>query len=180
MRGNVYRDGKLYVCDGMCSTCIFRPGNLMHLRSGRVRQMVDEALANESTIVCHQTLDGDNAACYGFFKRHRNGTLPLRLGQVMGIITYMTPKEYEMDRTVKTLNTERPDEPITLEFTFTRAEWQLLAENEPVPDDADEGEVRALVTRLWTDIDEGLINHYSLPAELDGKIPGTPNQSSTA
>lgn len=82
MRHNAYRDGFVHVRREMCSSCIFRPGNLMQLRSGRVRGMVDEAKANESAIVCHQTLDADNAVCRGYFDRF--STLPLRLALVMG------------------------------------------------------------------------------------------------
>lgn len=43
----------------MCPTCIFRPGNLMSLRAGRVRDMVEEARAADSFIVCHDTIDYD-------------------------------------------------------------------------------------------------------------------------
>jgi hypothetical protein len=57
-RHNVYRDGRVHVQAQMCSTCIFRPGNLMDLNAGRVRSMVDEAREHDSAIVCHQTLTG--------------------------------------------------------------------------------------------------------------------------
>lgn len=76
----------------MCSTCIFRPGNLMHLRSGRLRDLVDTNLANDSAIVCHKTLHGPNAICRGFFDRHQNDTLPLRLAQFFGNIRYQEPE----------------------------------------------------------------------------------------
>lgn len=85
--GNTYRDGRIHVCRRMCSTCIFRPGNLMHLRPGRVDEMVSEAVAAESTIVCHSTLDGDNAACRGFYDRHRTSTL--QIAERMGVIEFV-------------------------------------------------------------------------------------------
>jgi hypothetical protein len=81
---NAYRDGRIYVCQAMCATCIFRPGNLMELKAGRVRQMVDEAKAAQSAIVCHKTLDGDNAVCRGFYDRFP--TQPLQIAERMGII----------------------------------------------------------------------------------------------
>lgn len=39
-----------------CSTCIFRPGNLMSLRPGRVKQMLADVRRDDSYIPCHQTL----------------------------------------------------------------------------------------------------------------------------
>lgn len=76
----------LRVCAGMCSTCIFRPGNLMDLQPGRVRGMVRDSLAADSFITCHKTLDGERAVCRGFYDRHKRNTLGLRLGAVMGVI----------------------------------------------------------------------------------------------
>ena len=84
MNGPLTDDG-LRVCADMCPTCIFRPGNLMHLRPGRVRRMVDQALADDSAIVCHDTLHGSEAVCRGFFDRHHADTLLCRLGFVLGI-----------------------------------------------------------------------------------------------
>jgi hypothetical protein len=83
-RHNVYRDGHVHVRREMCSTCIFRPGNLMFLPAGRVRRMVDEAKAEGTSIICHQTLEADNAVCRGFFDRHRTVSLGLAvaLGKV--------------------------------------------------------------------------------------------------
>lgn len=83
-RGNVYRDGYVHVCREMCTTCVFRPGNLMQLRPGRVRGMVDQAKAHETAIICHKTLDGDNAVCRGFFDHHP--TTPLQLAERLGLV----------------------------------------------------------------------------------------------
>lgn len=84
MTHNVYRNGKIYVCKEMCETCIFRPGNLMHLEPGRVKQMAEDATAAESTIICHSTLTGDNAACRGFFDQYK--TQPLQIAERLGMI----------------------------------------------------------------------------------------------
>jgi hypothetical protein len=53
----VFADGKLHVQAERCSSCIFRPGDLMSLRPGRVRNMVEQARADDSAVVCHQTLE---------------------------------------------------------------------------------------------------------------------------
>lgn len=82
---DAYRDGKVHVRRAECETCVFRPGNLMRLRPGRLRGMVDEALAEDTAITCHETLypeaydgDGHQAVCRGFFDRHARDTMPLR------------------------------------------------------------------------------------------------------
>lgn len=83
-QADVFRDGRVHVCASMCSTCIFRPGNLMRLEPGRVAEMVREAVAADSTIICHSTLDGPNAACRGFFDRH--ATQPLQVADRLGLL----------------------------------------------------------------------------------------------
>jgi hypothetical protein len=88
VKHNAYRDGRVHVCREMCSSCIFRPGNLMQLKAGRVRGMIDEAKANDAAIVCHQTLDSDNAVCRGFFDRYP--TAPLRLAMALGVVDEVT------------------------------------------------------------------------------------------
>ena len=42
----------------MCQTCVFRPGNRMHLHEGRLKDLVAQALAAQSYVVCHSTLPG--------------------------------------------------------------------------------------------------------------------------
>ena len=85
-KNNVFREGRVHVCDHLCSTCIFRPGNLMHLTPGRVEQMVEEC-GEEGCIPCHKTLDGDNAVCRGFYKKHRNQLL--QMAERMGVVTFV-------------------------------------------------------------------------------------------
>ena len=87
--GPLTREG-LRVCAEMCSTCVFRPGNLMGLRSGRVRGMIDESIANDACIPCHKTLDGTRAVCRGFWDRHQHETLMCRLGAIIGVIEINT------------------------------------------------------------------------------------------
>jgi hypothetical protein len=86
-RNGVYRgDGMVHVCSLMCDTCIFRPGNLMHLNEGRVEQMVRDATRLESCIPCHQTLDGKQAVCRGFYERH--ATAPLQIAARLGYLEF--------------------------------------------------------------------------------------------
>jgi hypothetical protein len=80
---------RVHVMGEMCSTCVFRPGNLMDLHPGRLRQMIHEAQRDESTIVCHSTLGGQaphNAACRGFFDRFP--TRPLQVADRLGLVEY--------------------------------------------------------------------------------------------
>jgi hypothetical protein len=96
-----YRDGKIHVLSEMCSTCIFRPGNLMRLSSGRLRGLVDANVKADSAITCHSTSSAaarfygpaEPAVCRGFFDRH--ATLPLRLAEAMDCIEYDNPPEKE-------------------------------------------------------------------------------------
>lgn len=48
---------RVFIRKTRCSTCIFRPGNLMMLNDGRVEGMVAEADATNGYIPCHQTFD---------------------------------------------------------------------------------------------------------------------------
>jgi len=93
-RHNAYRDGKIHVCEQLCATCVFRPGNLMRLQPGRLALMVAEAKANDSAIICHSTLyreDNDNAVCRGFYDRHH--TAPLQLAERMGLIEFVGSRD---------------------------------------------------------------------------------------
>lgn len=89
MKSDVFRDGKVHVCEQMCSTCVFRPGNLMSLNPGRLRGMVDACLATDSVIPCHSTLYGQQdhqAICRGFYDRHKHNVMPLQLATAMDLI----------------------------------------------------------------------------------------------
>lgn len=89
-RHKVYREGKLHVCARQCDTCIFRPGNLMNLEPGRVKQMV--ATANDSCIPCHHSIYDEGkepAVCRGFFDLKPN--LPIRLAIALNIVEEVEP-----------------------------------------------------------------------------------------
>jgi hypothetical protein len=64
--------GRSRLLSRQCDTCVFRPGNLMHLRAGRLADLVADARRAESFVVCHETLpyrecpDFEPAICRGF------------------------------------------------------------------------------------------------------------------
>ena len=91
MTFDMFRAGRLHVCERKCSTCIYRPGNLMRLADGRVEQMERDAIADESAIVCHKTLDGPNAVCRGFFDVNKNRVAALQIAERLDIIDYDNP-----------------------------------------------------------------------------------------
>lgn len=87
-RANAYRDGRLHVAADRCATCIFRPGNLMHLGPGRVKDMVDQSVADGGAIICHSTLgeNVDDAICRGFYDAHGQRVPALRLAEQLLIV----------------------------------------------------------------------------------------------
>lgn len=85
----VYHSAKVHVMSEKCSTCIFRPGNLMHLQPGRVKEMVEESIKQEAGITCHKTLYGQadqHAVCRGFFDSYADRVSLLRLARGLKMI----------------------------------------------------------------------------------------------
>jgi len=85
----VFKDGALYVCEVKCSTCIFRPGNLMHLQDGRKESMAAEAVADQSVIPCHKTIYGQAeqpAVCRGYWDVHKNDVQGLQIAERLGVV----------------------------------------------------------------------------------------------
>lgn len=86
----------LRVMSGPCSTCIFRPGNLMHLHPGRVKGMVDAVVEHDGFTPCHKTLSQRPATlCHGMTKRHPGQIV--RVFTDMGYIHEIDPEEVEHD-----------------------------------------------------------------------------------
>lgn len=84
-----FRDGRVHVLSGKCATCIFRPGNLMRLAPGRVKEMVDGCVEGGGVIPCHSTLGTDSpAVCRGFFDGYADRILALRLAGVMEMLEF--------------------------------------------------------------------------------------------
>jgi hypothetical protein len=91
--------GEIRLCARMCDTCVFRPGNLMHLEPGRVTDMVKAAHKDEGHITCHKTLDTEAPAiCRGYAdKADRGRSLALRIGRALGWLREVEPhgKDHE-------------------------------------------------------------------------------------
>lgn len=87
----------LRIASERCSTCIFRPGNLMTLRPGRVRDMVDDVRQHDSYVVCHQTLGDDlGVVCRGSYEAAY--TSPLQIADRLGFVELVTPKPPKGER----------------------------------------------------------------------------------
>lgn len=83
----VDQDG-VRICAARCPTCIFRPGNRMHLNPGRVQQLVREATSGDAgSIVCHDTLDlPRQAICRGFWDGYRERVQLLQLAERLSFV----------------------------------------------------------------------------------------------
>jgi hypothetical protein len=89
---NTYRDGKVHVRKKKCTTCIFWPGNRMHLHSGRVKELVEAAKQNGGYIVCHDTLPivaEHQAVCRGWWDPHRSDSQLMQIAERLGIIKFV-------------------------------------------------------------------------------------------
>jgi hypothetical protein len=82
-----------------CATCIFRPGNLMRLRPGRLRDMVDQCERRQGFVICHETTDrrggrkvagpgATGAVCRGYFDRF--DTQWLQIARRLGLVVEVT------------------------------------------------------------------------------------------
>lgn len=97
-------DGKLRVLTERCSTCVFRPGNPMHLNPGRLRDLVQQNLSAGAALVCHQTLSyGDHpdfgpALCRGFYDAHGHQVNLVRIMQRLDGIAEVAPPVEEKSR----------------------------------------------------------------------------------
>lgn len=96
-------DGKPRVLSGQCSDCIGRPGNLMQLRPGRVREMVEGGV-NGGGIICHQTLsyaghpefEDAGAACRWFYDTYGHLCNLYRIyGRIGGFTEVDPPQDSE-------------------------------------------------------------------------------------
>lgn len=74
-----------------CSTCIFRPGNLMRLEPGRVKGMVEAVVADDGFTPCHQTLSGEHppTLCHGMTERHAGQIV--RIAERTGFLARIEP-----------------------------------------------------------------------------------------
>jgi hypothetical protein len=87
---NVYADGRVHVMRVKCPTCIYRPGNLMHLEPGRKDSMQADAIRDGGVIPCHHTIHGarrQESVCRGFFDVAKHEGL-LAAAERLGIIEW--------------------------------------------------------------------------------------------
>jgi len=89
-----YRDGVIHVQAHRCTTCVFRPGNPMHLAPGRLQDLVETNLAADTAFACHQTLHGDEALCRGYVDAYTQQVTPLRLAAAMGAFREVQPASH--------------------------------------------------------------------------------------
>lgn len=89
---NVASRGVVRVQAEKCATCIFKPGNKMDLRRGRLKDMVEGVRYIEGVITCHETMGHEeNAVCRGQYDSHK--TPLLQLADAMGVIEWTDIKE---------------------------------------------------------------------------------------
>jgi hypothetical protein len=89
--------GKSRLLSRQCQTCIFKPGNPMHLDAGRLRQLVAEATSTSGYIICHSTLPhyqpgARPAVCGGFADRYATWQLQV-MQRLWGFIEVDPPIE---------------------------------------------------------------------------------------
>jgi hypothetical protein len=88
--------GESRVLSERCTTCIFRPGNLMFLEPGRLASLLAATLPN-SYVVCHDTLTYGNfpdygpAMCRGFVDRYGERSWVVRLLRRCGRFVEVSP-----------------------------------------------------------------------------------------
>jgi len=92
--------GVLRVMKDKCATCIFRPGNLMSLQPGRVREMVESARKDEfGSITCHDTLPYSgppgikSAVCKGWWDGYSQDKFWAQILTRLKKVQWWTPKE---------------------------------------------------------------------------------------
>jgi len=87
--------GRARLMKDLCSTCILRPGDLMHLGPGYLGRFLAQARERGSFVICHQTLPGMSeppippAICRGFFNRY--DTPALRIAATRGFDEIAAP-----------------------------------------------------------------------------------------
>ncbi len=85
------------LCDRPCSTCVIFPDDRMHLGEENRLAFLQQALDNDGTVTCHQTLNSGRAAiCRGFANQFRGQTFPLRLIEVAPqLVEFVDPDSYK-------------------------------------------------------------------------------------
>jgi hypothetical protein len=81
-----------------CATCILRPGNPMHLRPGRLKDLIESNTGPEAHgLICHDTLsysknpDFGPAFCRGFYDQFGHLANYIRICERLGGFTEVNP-----------------------------------------------------------------------------------------
>lgn len=87
-----------------CASCVFRPGNLMHLRPGRLKLLIAENTGPTAHgLVCHETLSYGGhpgftpAFCRGFYTKYGHLANYIRICERLGGFTEIDPPEWWLD-----------------------------------------------------------------------------------
>jgi hypothetical protein len=93
-------DRRPRVLTEQCVTCIYRPGNKMHLRAGRLREMTDMALRQGCQgVICHDTLHRSDgylpALCRGFYDKFGPQNNFIRVAWRLGGFAEVSPPPVE-------------------------------------------------------------------------------------
>ncbi len=91
----IVADGKVHVLLRQCKTCIFRPDSDSELVEARER-MTKQALKEDTAIVCHETLSGEECICRGFFSHHWRDVWRLRLAVALQRIKFVAPPKWKI------------------------------------------------------------------------------------
>lgn len=96
-----YRDGKVHIMSEKCSTCVFRPGDPMNLRPGRLKELTDHVQETGVPFSCHQTLPyaskvhtehyGGAALCHGAVESYGDQSIPMRMARALDAVVEVEP-----------------------------------------------------------------------------------------
>lgn len=96
-----YRGAKVHIMSEKCSTCVFHPGNLMHLPPGRLKELTDHVQETGVPFSCHQTLPyagADHrehyegaALCAGAVETYGAESIPVRTAYALGAVEHVDP-----------------------------------------------------------------------------------------
>lgn len=94
---------RVRLCADRCPTCIFRPGNLMHLPPGRLKGMVEKCVEKEGHVTCHDTLAHNEAGlpgavCRGWEQHPQAAehSLAVKWMKMTGLVTLVNPETGEL------------------------------------------------------------------------------------
>ncbi len=74
-----------------CDTCVTFPDDRMFLGAERREAFIAEACKTKSYVICHETRDGDEAICRGFWNLHRSQSPFLSLMERCGLVAEVDP-----------------------------------------------------------------------------------------